>query len=372
MYKSQVLGIVLILIVVLMILLVFVYPRYTSISRSSKPSNAYAFLISNNSNISMMNLSNDAIVKNFSTHVSAVPIATAVSPDGTEIAISYQKNYTSLIYTKNGSVKTVGIPQGLLYFFSLQDLTFSANGKLLYIANIQNPYGMLAVLNISSGVSSNITLSYSVYGIQMAYDATVISVAPNGKFAYVEEPQGLILKMNTSNNKVIGHVYINGGPTSISGSETTINDIVFSPNGTYAYVMNQDYSNNGYIAVVNTSSDSVINNIEVAYNPGYMSISKDGKIGYLTYEKSSFVNTLSSNYISVINLSAMTLLKTITLSEAPTSSAIYNNILYVAAATSSGISSVYQINATSYSLINVHEIERGAIIDSILIANATS
>lgn len=382
MYKSQALGIVLILIVVLILLFVFVYPRYTSISKPSKPSNAYAFLISNNynNNISMIDPSNGAVVKNFSAHTGALPVATAVSPDGTEIAVSYHEGntlngYISLIYTNNDSVKTMALPQGIASicftdYFCQQNLAFSNNGKLLYIANIANPAGMLAVLDISSGIFSNITLSYSIYGAQFANSADGISVSPGGKFAYVMERQGLVLKINTSNNNVIGHVYINGGPLSISGAQTTIDDIVFSPNGAYAYVMSQGASNNGSIAVVNTSNDAVINNMEVAQNPGHMSISGNGKIGYLIYTPFS-LSAPSSDYISVINLSTMTLLKTITLNEAPTSSAIYNNILYVTANTPTGISSLYNINATSYSLINVNKIDSGTFVDSVLIANST-
>lgn len=377
------LEIILILIVVLVILFFFVYPRHASVSVPPSSSNVYTFLSSSSSNnlVYMTAPASNAVIKNLSTGVSTLPVSTAVSPDGNEIAISSYNRpndyYVSLIYTENGSVKTIALPEGILSpgcfinYLCQQNLAFSGNGKVLYIANIENPFGMLAALNISSGTFSNISLSYSRYGVQFASDASGISVAPNGASAYVIEPQGLVLSLSIPNDEVTGSVYINGGPISVGGAQTNVNDIVFSPDGAYAYVMYQSASNNGSIAVVNTSDNSVIANIGVSKNPGYMSISKNGKIGYLIYTPYS-LSAPYSDSVSVINLSAMTVIRTINLNATPTSSAIYDNILYVAALTPSGTSSVYQINANTYSIIKSQEIAEVNSIGSIIVANGTN
>jgi YVTN family beta-propeller protein len=217
------------------------------------------------------------------------PLYTYVPPSGNTV---YEAGGS---YMEEVSLSTNTLTNTISGFCSAHDFSVMSNGNgyVAYVPNVG--CSSVSVVNLTSN-----TIVTTVTGFRCPQS---IAITPNGKYAYVVNRgcvagSGILSNvsvLSTSTNKIIDVIPVEYGPTFI----------VIPSNGPaggkYGYVTN--YGNNT-VSVIQLSSNSVISNIPVCGAPHREQFSEDGKTLYVTCR---------SGYVDVINTATNSVIETIAL-----------------------------------------------------------
>ena len=117
-----------------------------------------------------------------------------------------------------------------------------------------------------------------------------VAVAPNGKQVYVTNHEA-ILVIDTANRSV-SH--------SVAGSDYPSGGVAFTQDGSRAYVTHYGSAS---VSVIDTASGSVVDTIDVSWNPSDIAISAVGSRAYVILAYSvSVIDTANHSMVDTINL----------------------------------------------------------------------
>jgi len=162
----------------------------------------------------------------------------------------------------------------------------SADGSRAYVTNEGS--GTVSVIDTATNsVVSTITVGSL---------PTVLAISPDGSQIYVDNySSGTVSVIDPTTNTVKATINVGGDPYGV----------VFSPDGSRAYVANDV----GIVSVINTSTESVIDTINVGEAVG-VAISPDGSRLYVSHYK-------GSNTVSVIDTTTDTVVDSISVGNVP-------------------------------------------------------
>jgi YVTN family beta-propeller protein len=252
-----------------------------------------------------------------------------ITPDQTHIYVAVGSAVDVIDTATNSLVGTItGVgPEA-------NSVTIAPNGLFGYVANGSTSADSVSVFST--------TTNRVVATVPTGFPVGNVSVTPNGAFAYASGTGSTIAVINTSTNTVESTFSIPVPPGGFNGnsapvfnssgslgyvaqdvasvtpgtvtvisipSNTTVatiqvgtqpEDIVITPDGTYAYVSNRGSST---VSVIDTSNNAVIATVPVGIQPNSIAITPDGAFAY--------VANLTSNTLSVIQTSTNSVVATI-------------------------------------------------------------
>lgn len=236
------------------------------------------------SSVSVINTATYTVVATIG--VGGNPIGIASSPDGSKVYVANSASQSvSVINTVTNTVSATfaaGInPSGL-------DL--SPDGSVLYISNNHGSGNVTAV---------NTTTNLIITTIGVGDLALGIDASPDGSKVYVANSQSnTVSVINTSTNTVIATIPVSSAPIGV----------VVSPDNSRVYVSNTI----GNVAVINTTTNTVLTSITTGLNGGLfgISISPDGSRVYVA-------NRYVGNNVAVIDAVTNSVMTTIAVGSGP-------------------------------------------------------
>lgn len=159
------------------------------------------------------------------------------------------------------------------------DIAITADGARAYVVNFGSDN--VSVIDLSTGIAGT--------PIAVGNEPTSIAISPHGLFAYVTN-------YNNNGSSTLTRIdLVAGTSAAVSGTAGLLGprSVVFSPDGSKAYVSNQA-SNPGKVTVIDTSSNAKITDISVANNPQNLAINADGTRLY--------VSSTGANTVSIFDL----------------------------------------------------------------------
>lgn len=181
-------------------------------------------------------------------------------------------------------------------FHATSGVAFSPDGSIAYLIQDNNgslaDHASLIALDTRTyaPLSNRIDAGYPGAGVTHS-----ISMAPNGTKAYVSLGSGVVRPFNTAS--------MTFGPAITVGTGG-IGQVVFTPDGSHAYVAVTDNGSGTDVKVIQVSNDAVVATIQTVCNaPAGLAITPDGS--------KLFANCGDGN-VAVINTGANTVLTTFT------------------------------------------------------------
>jgi gliding motility-associated-like protein len=255
--------------------------------------------------VSVINATTNALVTTIP--VGTNPYNVAVSHDYNRVYIANQgSNSVSVIYMPTNRVIAT-----ITGFSSVGAMAVSQDNLLTYVLNTASNT-VSVISNITYTVVSTIPVGVHPIGLALSTD---------GSKLYVTNNNGTISIINTADRSVTTTGPIVSNLTYISSSKLYVADLVFNK-----------------IDVINTATNTVMNNIPVGSRPNVIAVSPDGSRLY--------VANSASNNVAVINTATNTVLTSISVGSAPTGLSISGDggLLYVA---NSGNNNISVINTTT-------------------------
>jgi len=245
------------------------------------------------------------------------PVGTAVSPDGSLLAVTDAAGKTvKFINTTTrkvvSTVNNISLPIGIC---------FSLDGKKVYVANqntsnitvidvlnarVENivyvgfyPYGIAASPDGSTvyvgctGENAVIAINTQTYErtvIPVVFGPTGIAVSPDNSRVYATSAQynGLLKVLDVATKKVIANIPIGDVSTGIC----------VSPDGKRVYVSNTQSNN---VMVIDAEINQVIATIATGNHPFGLSITPDGKYLYVANDGTTTINVISTATNAIVN-----------------------------------------------------------------------
>jgi YVTN family beta-propeller protein len=252
-----------------------------------------------------------------------------ITPDQTHIYVAVGSAVDVIDTATNSLVGTItGVgPEA-------NSVTIAPNGLFGYVANGSTSADSVSVFST--------TTNRVVATVPTGFPVGNVSVTPNGAFAYASGTGSTIAIINTSTNTVESTFSIPVPPGGFNGNSAPVfnssgslgyvaqdvasvtpgtvtvisipsnatvatiqvgtqpEDMVITPDGTYAYVSNRGSST---VSVIDTSNNTVIATVPVGIQPNSIAITPDGAFAY--------VANLTSNTLSVIQTSTNSVVATI-------------------------------------------------------------
>ena len=130
-----------------------------------------------------------------------------------------------------------------------------------------------------------------------------VALTPDGRFLYVTDPGGSVLVLDAATYARVAMIPL--------GTNLDARDIVISPDGAWAYVVQKNTNN---VSVIDTASRAVVAVVDVGTLPTRIAFSPDGRFAYVT-------NSLS-NDVSVIETATRTVVGAIPVDSFPNDIAV--------------------------------------------------
>jgi len=243
-----------------------------------------------NGTVAAINTETNTVVSTIAVNMS--PIGAIVSHDGKLVYVACEYGTISVINTATNTLSssiTIPGPYGI---------AISPDDSKLYVASFGpgNGPGTLSVINTSTGeIITTIPVGPGE-----------ISISPDGKFIYVistlSDYSGTVSVINTITNKIIATVPVGKFPSDIS----------ISPDGSKVYVTTSNDASSGIIVVISTKTNSAVNSINISGELTGLSCSPDGSKLY--------VENAENNTVAVINTTTNEIINTISVGIGPNSS----------------------------------------------------
>ena len=149
------------------------------------------------------------------------------------------------------------------------------------------------VVNSGSGSGNgsvsviNTTTNQVIATIGVGYYPVAIALTPNGDYAYVVNQGGTVSVINTATNTVTATIRMGGDPTGIA----------ITPDGKYAYITTQDL---GKVTVIDIDTNTPIANISAGPVPLGVAITPNGQYAYVTDSATYKVAVINTNTSAVV------------------------------------------------------------------------
>jgi YVTN family beta-propeller protein len=246
----------------------------------------YAYVGNNPANsgtVSVINTSTNKVVKTIPVDIRIVCLAINRAASFVYVA-SYNPNTAkykiSVISTSSNSVVAT-IPSLLA-----THIAFALNGKTAYIAT--GGYDVEVLNTVTGKYMAPIKLQGGTSGL---------AVTPNGKFLYVVNGLGVSV-ISLATNKVVTNITL----LNLQGSYPT--EIAISPDGSTAYVTFYNWVHVNWpsgVQVIATSSNTVVNTINVPAEPASARVSPDGRWLYVPQYGLTSVAVIDTSTQTVTN-----------------------------------------------------------------------
>lgn len=227
------------------------------------------------------------------------PTGVAVSPDGSRVYVGYNKMNNASLAVIDAS--TNNITAKIDVGNNPWGIVVNPSGDRVYVVNryydLSISYGTVVVVNTNN--NSVIT------NVPVGNDPLGIAINPSGTKIYTVGDAGYVSIIDASSNTVIGTIPVAGVmPWGIA----------VNPAGTRLYVVSRwHYSDgNGNVAVINTTSNDLVANVEVGFGATGISASPDNSKIYVANYESGHIGS-----VSVIDASSNTVSNTITVGRGP-------------------------------------------------------
>ncbi len=244
--------------------------------------------------------------------VGGCPYGVAITPDGTRAYVT-RDNGSSVWAIDTASntvlakVDVVATPGGL---------AISPDGTRVYVASV-GTLTVPAAVSVIDTASNTVAATFDVGGLPLA-----MAFTPDGTRAYVATSvpsisvgDSEVSVIDTANNTVLTQVPVLGiGVSPFS--------VAITPDGTRAYVVTFGADGTGPVAVIDTSSNTVVDMVGVGTGPSGVAISPDGTRAYVTIATNVTGN--GPGAVSVIDTSSNTVVATVPVGSTPLGVAIAN------------------------------------------------
>jgi YVTN family beta-propeller protein len=247
------------------------------------PNGAVVYVASESGVVNVIDTATNTVTATIQVGNSGLADFVAFSPDGSKAYVThYTGNSVTVIDTASNTV-VADIAVDSCYAVAV-----SPDGSRAYVSGS----GTVSVIDTSSNsVIDTITNNAAGSGT-----STGIAVSRDGKLVYVDDwASGIVSVIDTTTNSLTGVINVGGMPYGV----------VFSPDGSHAYVANAT----GAVSVINTSSNSIIDTISVGGEAVGVAISPDGSRVYVSHDK--------SNTVTVIDTTTDAIVDTITVGNGP-------------------------------------------------------
>lgn len=250
------------------------------------------YFYNNNQAYSVINTATNTIINNFVLAQSGAGAdGIDITPDGSTLYYAgISSNVPDTIYALNPATGTIKA-KIVMPSSGVEGVAMNPNGQEVYIAL----GGTIQVINTSTNtLDSAITISTSnspfIYGVAVSPDGSKVYAAIT---AY-NPSEGYVAVVNTSTKSVIANILV-----SKSGGGTY--GIAVDPTGTRVYATNIKWGN---MAVIDAVNNTLIDTFPVGQRPYGLAVSKDGSKVYVA-------NQTSGGSVTVFNTATNSILTTI-------------------------------------------------------------
>ncbi len=177
------------------------------------------------------------------------------------------------------------------------DVAFSPTGSFAYIVGAYSTTGAVNVIDTATNVIAD-TLTPGGVPIGVAF-------SPDGSRAYVTVADGNVVRViSTATNTIVNSI-------GWGNADTAPYNIAFSPDGSFAYVTDYGDQNaaGNTVAVIDVSSNAVVNTITVGKDPYDVAFNPSGTLAYVTNS--------GDNTVSVISTATNTVVGTVAVGNSP-------------------------------------------------------
>ena len=234
--------------------------------------------------VSVIDTSSYAVVATIP--VGTFPNGVTITPDGSEAYVPNQgSNTVSVIATSNnvviGTIAVGSEPYAV---------AFSPDGKQAYVSNIGD-----STVSVIDTASNTVLTTISGFASPRG-----IAMNPDGTHVYVVNFGGATVSViDVATKTIVANINI-GGFQAVG--------VAVTPDGTRAYVtVGQNQSSNGFVAVIDTTNNSVTTTVPVGPAPSLLSITPNGNRVYVA----DHVFAQSMSMVSVIDTSTNNVVSTI-------------------------------------------------------------
>ncbi|MCB9295772.1 MAG: BspA family leucine-rich repeat surface protein [Lewinellaceae bacterium] len=217
--------------------------------------------------------------------VGTQPIGVAISPDQTKVAVAnFQGNTVSLVdVTTNSVISTISTGD------NPYSVIFSSDGTLIYVTNYNA--NTVEVFNSST---------YAQVGAAVPVGDTpnALTISGNGNFIYVSNRNDASVSViSTASNSVVNTI-----PLIPPTSSGIARDITTSSDGSRIYVA-YNQGGDSYVAIIDVSTQTVVETIQVATNVTSIATTPGGKIVTTNWTAGGSINVIdpaNSNQVTSI------------------------------------------------------------------------
>lgn len=275
------------------------------------PDSNTAYVANNNNyglpggdSVTVLNLKNNTVIQTIVDSSFNEPYRIAISKDGSKAYVA-NSNSTTITIINTATNTVSGIIDG---FDGPSGIAITPDGTRAYVNNYGAPEGLgsgnAITVRVVDLINNRIIGDPIIVGLAPA----ALAITPDGKFVYVVNyvngnPQaGAIAVIQTSTNEVVDTIFGLSGPFSIA----------ITPDGKYAYVTN--FGSNNFspigttVSVVKLSTNEIVDTINLAIQPAGIAIAPNGKHAYVTnyntlYAGSNFTAlTAGQGTVNIIDL----------------------------------------------------------------------
>jgi YVTN family beta-propeller protein len=253
--------------------------------------------VTNGDNLSVLSTNGYNILENITFPENIIQLA--LSPDGTKLYVLYSNSESStslaVVDTSFNSLATIG---GLPYTWGMK---LSQDGNYLFIGDYWN--GSVTVVDTSTNsiVKSIKCFSPDQYQYQESYNghlywncgvAASLATSQDGNLLYVSIWSGYDLSVIDARNLVL--------ETTIPLSARSSAGVSVSPDNKLVYVTNYD---DGTISIVNASSNTVVNVVQIGVHPRDIEITPDGRYLYVCFDDQNvkILDTATMNVVKTLD-----------------------------------------------------------------------
>jgi uncharacterized protein (TIGR03437 family) len=227
------------------------------------PDGAFAYVANCGGDVYVIDTSTNKVATKFLAGKCATGVA--ITPDGTRAYVTLTNANSVAVVDTSSNTVTTKIPVG----DAPSGIAITPDGTRVYVTNVGMAAGSsVSVIDTSSNTVAA-TVSLGLVG------SVALAITPDGTRAYVADALGFVSVIDTSSNTVADKLAVaNVGDSPVG--------IAITPDGTRAYVLTFGPNGNGPAAVIDTSTNTIVDMVSVGTGPTGVAVSPDGTRAYVT------------------------------------------------------------------------------------------